>query len=214
MDRKNYKYLLFDWDGCLAKTLDVWMVGYKATFPQYGLNPSEEEIVEKCYGRWDGPKNFGIEDFVGFYDKMMPVIRPRLETVALYPEVKETLEALKKLGKKMAVLSTSERNYVEKAIQRNGLQGYFETSLFGDEVTKHKPDPEPVFKTLEKLKADPLDSVMVGDSDKDVLAARNAGIDSVLYFPEENKKIYREEDLLKLKPTYTIYQFNQLLKIV
>lgn len=214
MVRKNYKYLLFDWDGCLAKTLDVWMVGYRATFPQYGLNPTEEEIVEKCYGRWDGPKNFGITDFISFYDKMMPIIEPRLETVGLYPHVREALEEIKKTDKKMAVLSTSERRYVEKAISKNGLEKYFGKTLFGDEVTKHKPEPEPILKIMEKLVAKLNESIIIGDSDKDILAAKAAGIDSVLFFPAENKKFYHEEGFLKLNPTYVIHRFDELLNIL
>lgn len=213
-EKKQNKNILFDWDGCLARTLDVWMAGYNAIFPQYSLYPTDEEIVEKCFGRWDGPKNFGIKDFVGFYDKMMPLIGPRLETVDLYPQVKETLESVKKLGIRSAVLSTSERSYVEKAISKNGLEGYFDVTLFGDEVTKHKPDPEPIFKILEKLRAEPSESFIIGDSDKDILAGKNAGIDSILFYPKENEKFYKEGDLLKLKPTYVIHEFEELIKII
>ncbi|MCL5003855.1 MAG: HAD family hydrolase [Patescibacteria group bacterium] len=211
---KKYKNIIFDWDGCLAKTLDIWMSGYKETFLKYGLKPLEKEIVEKCYGRWDGPKNFGITDFIGFYDQMMPAVRFNLETVDLYPQVWETLRTLKSSGKRMAILSTSERYYVEKAINHNGLQNIFEASLFGDEVTKHKPDPEPILKIVASLGIDLSDTVIVGDSDKDILAAQNAGIDSVLFYPEENEKFYLKLEFIKLGPNFVIRHFGELLKIL
>lgn len=43
---------------------------------------------------------------------------------------------------------------------------------------------------------------MIGDSDKDLGAARNFGIDSVLFYPAEHKKFYDLEKLKELEPTY------------
>src|SRR3989338_485586 len=210
----DYKYILLDWDGCLAKTLDIWMEGYQETFPLYNLHPSEHEIVEKCYGKWDGPKSFGIEDVDGFYKKLMLVIESKLEAVLLYSGAKDLFQELKARGKKLVILTTSERRYVQKAIEHHNLTKFVDHLFAGDEVKKHKPDPEPIYKGLLTVGGNLMESIIVGDSDKDVLAGRNAGTDSVLFLPEENKRFYNEAELLSLKPTYVIDQFDQLLKIV
>jgi phosphoglycolate phosphatase len=46
----------------------------------------------------------------------------------------------------------------------------------GDTCARHKPDPQPLFFACESLQVVPSESLMVGDSVNDVLAARAAGI--------------------------------------
>jgi len=48
-----------------------------------------------------------------------------------------------------------------------------------DDVTKAKPDPEPVLKAISELKADPAKTLMVGDSTMDIQSGVNAGVDTV-----------------------------------
>jgi beta-phosphoglucomutase-like phosphatase (HAD superfamily) len=51
---KNYNYILLDWDGCLAKTLDIWLQAYKDTFAEYGVYPDEKYITHEVFVNWDG----------------------------------------------------------------------------------------------------------------------------------------------------------------
>lgn len=212
--KSSYKYILLDWDGNLAKTLQIWMGGYKHIFPKYNIFPTEDEIVEKVFGRWDGPKNFGIDDFEGFYKELMPFIEPLLEKVGLYDGVSDTLSSLKGSGKKLALLTSSEKRYVLKAVEHNKLDNIFDFVLAGDEVKKHKPDPECVFTMIKALKGERSATIIVGDSDKDILAGQAAGIDTILFLPEENKKFYSERKLLDLKPTFVIRRFSEILNIL
>lgn len=213
--KKKYNYILLDWDGNLARTLDVWMMGYQKLFPQYNLFPSEEEIVDKVFGRGDnGPRNLGIRDSAEFYERLMSIIEPKLEMVDLYDEVPETLIKIKESGRKLGVLTSSEKRYVLKAIEKNGLSGVFDSVITGDEVQERKPHPESIFKMIEALGGKYSEALIVGDSDKDVLAGQNAKIDSVLFLPEENKRFYKEIDLLELGPDYIIRKFGSLLEIL
>ena len=60
---------------------------------------------------------------------------------------------------------------------------------------------------MSSLHAKPDSSLMVGDSEADIKAATNAGIDSVLLL---NDLVHLHD----ISPTYTIQQFDQLLPIV
>lgn len=42
---KKYEYILLDWDGNLAKTLDVWLVAWRTVLNENGYFPSDEEIT-------------------------------------------------------------------------------------------------------------------------------------------------------------------------
>jgi len=50
------------------------------------------------------------------------------------------------------------------------------TLLGGDQVERIKPDPQPLLMAAEKLRVDPKQAVMLGDSVSDVMAARAAGM--------------------------------------
>ena len=52
---------------------------------------------------------------------------------------------------------------------------------------------------------------MIGDSDKDLGAARNFGIDSILFYPDEHRKFYNLEKLKELEPTFIIEDFKTIL---
>lgn len=55
---KTYTYILLDWDGCLAKTLDLWLEVYQQTFAEYNIFPEDKAIIQQVFGDWNGPKKF------------------------------------------------------------------------------------------------------------------------------------------------------------
>jgi phosphoglycolate phosphatase len=61
-----------------------------------------------------------------------------------------------------------------------GIAHHFQTILGYDSVTKPKPHPEMVHKILDKHNILKHNAQLIGDSHKDIMAATNAGVDSVL----------------------------------
>lgn len=49
---KSYNFVLFDWDGCIAKTLDVWPTAQVESFKQYGIDVTFDEAIRSCRGTW------------------------------------------------------------------------------------------------------------------------------------------------------------------
>src|SRR5690606_19494556 len=60
-------------------------------------------------------------------------------------------------------------------LEIKGLDGHFEHVFGGDSFDRKKPDPLPLIKTCEALGTAPTQTLMVGDSQNDALAARAAG---------------------------------------
>jgi len=210
----KYSTYLFDWDGCLANTLDVWLEGYKHALNHYKINNvSDEQIVLDFFGTGNsGAIKYSI-DPEEFYTQLYPYIEERLKVVSLFDGAAEIINNLKSKGKKIALVSSSMRFVLEPALKHNSLLTLFDAIVAGDDVTKFKPNPEPLLKALEVLRTNKEDSVMIGDSDKDVLAAQGAGIDSILYFPDYNVKFYTDNHQRSLNPTYTIKGFQEILNI-
>lgn len=215
---RNYKYILFDWDGTSAKTLDIWLNLYKELSQKYKVDISsltDLDLVGKAFGKFvKGFENLGFKNPVEACDEAWAMVDERVRNVEIYPNIKEVLEKLKMDGKRMALHTSSNRNMLYPAIINTNLEKYFEIILTKDDVKNGKPDPEVILKEIDFFKAKPDECLIVGDSDGDIKAGNNAGVDTVLFYPESHKKFYREEFLMKEKPTYVIHDLLELLGVV
>ena len=57
-------------------------------------------------------------------------------------------------------------------------------------------------------------TIMVGDSTKDIEMGKNAGISTVLYFPDKNRRFYDPEWLESYRPDFKIRDFDELEDIL
>lgn len=211
--KRNFEYILFDWDGCLADTLSIWMDSYKKIFARYGFHPSDKDIAEKVFGKWDGHRVIGVTDD-SFRDKLFADVNPKLMKAPLFEHVFDVLTDLKSAGKRMALLSSSEREVVLEATKYNRVSGMFEMILCRQDQPQLKPNPYGINAICSHFAADKGKTIMIGDADKDVEASRNAGISSCIFFPEANRAIYDRQFLLGLKADYLIEDFRKLKEIV
>ncbi|WP_338741985.1 HAD family hydrolase [Haloplanus salilacus] len=62
------------------------------------------------------------------------------------------------------------------ALDRHDLLDHVGAVVGRDSVSEHKPDPEPLLATLDRLGVDPASALFVGDSDRDAVTADRAGV--------------------------------------
>lgn len=93
----------------------------------------------------------------------------------VYPGVEAGLQALRHAGLRLACLTNKPTSFALPLLRAKGLEGYFEQVFGGDSFDKKKPDPLPLLKTCEALGTLPGQTLMVGDSQNDGIAARAAG---------------------------------------
>jgi HAD superfamily hydrolase (TIGR01509 family) len=213
--KKSYDYIFFDWDGCLAKTLDVILEIYRELFIKFGLPKTDQELIS-IWGDWRGPLKLGIseEDLPKWIEEYKAIVNLKSPNAELYDGAKEMLQQLKGNGKKLALLSSSEKFSIEPSLDRNNLREFFEFFLSANDVKKHKPDPEIIEKAISLIGGTKEKSIIIGDSKSDVGAAHNAGIDCILFYPKHNEQFYNKESLDKLNPTYIVNDFKEIFKIV
>jgi phosphoglycolate phosphatase len=101
----------------------------------------------------------------------------KLDLTRAYPRVREGLEAL--AGFPMAVLTNKPARLSVEILEGLRLAQFFRAVYGGDSFEKKKPDPRGALAILKELGAAPAESAMVGDSDVDMLTARNAGMVAV-----------------------------------
>ncbi len=206
-----YRYVLFDWDGCLAQTLDAWLNAYRATLARLELFPSDADITAQ-FGDWDGVRGLGVstDQYAAWKADMLAEVNQRVASVDLYPGAGSLVSQLREAHVATAIITTSHRENIQPALARTGMADLFDVVLTADDVTRHKPDPEPLHEALRRLGGSTEHAVMVGDAKTDLGAARNAGMHSALMHPEAHRSFHSLEELLTFEPTYVCDSFPAL----
>jgi pyrophosphatase PpaX len=93
----------------------------------------------------------------------------------LYDGVDELLVLLKRMGHDVAAL-TSGNHLTVSCLERLGIHDHFDTVITADHVVSPKPDPEGLHLTLSRLRREPQEAIMVGDTVADILTGKNAGV--------------------------------------
>ena len=214
----RYPCVLFDLDGTLIdSSTDVVASVQYALRKVYDREPPDAEAILIEVGK---PletlfRNFGYPDDPQMAAEFVEVYRKHFaehirDHTKPFPKVKETLEVLRELEVKLAVVTTKHQAQAELSLESTGLARFFQFIYGWTEGRKHKPDPEPVHTTLSALKASPDQALFVGDSEQDMLAAQGAGVAccAVTYG-------YRPAILLRrYRPDFMISRIDDLLHIV
>jgi phosphoglycolate phosphatase len=181
-DWEQVRLLVFDLDGTLVDSKQDLALSVNAMRKEMGLAPLTLELissyvghgvmllVRRSLGTQATHENVekGLAFFLDYYRQHM------LDNTAPYPGVSEALEKLN--GHKMAVLTNKPVNFSREMILRLGFAPYFSYVYGGNSFPQKKPDPVGLHKLMEDLQVSARETVMVGDSDTDILTGRNAGV--------------------------------------
>jgi phosphoglycolate phosphatase len=134
--------------------------------------------------------------------------RPRaLNTTTLFPGVKETIEILYHKKIRLATATTKSSETTKKVLQHFGIAQYFSQIQGTDEGMPYKPDPHILRKIIKEQRWKKSETLMVGDTDKDILCGKNAGIAvcGVTF------GTFTEDQMHALHPHVVVQNFPQLL---
>jgi phosphoglycolate phosphatase len=93
-----------------------------------------------------------------------------------YPGVLETLDALRRKGFRLAVVTNKPVFVTKKILEALSLAEFFPVVIGGDSLEKRKPDPAQLLEAARQLDVNVNQTLMVGDNIHDVEAARAAGM--------------------------------------
>jgi pyrophosphatase PpaX len=181
---------------------------------RYNLHLSDQQIVQKLFGRYEeGIRELPIPsgDLAGLGKEIIAFGRQQMPLVDLYPGALELLRVLVRKKRKIGLITASYRDVIQIAIARHELLDVFGIVVTGDEVKAQKPDPDGILTALRFFGAKPERAVMIGDSKKDLLAGRNAGIDTVLFYPPEHATQHDMSELMACIPAHTIHSWQEFL---
>lgn len=171
----NFKAIIFDLDGVICFTDEYHYRAWKALADRLNA-PFDRTINNRLRGvsrmasleiileTYTGPK-LSEEEKVALATEKNEIYRESLKEMSpadLSDEVRETLDALRAKGLKLAIGSSSKNTpFILKQI---GLEGYFDAVSDGNNISRSKPDPEVFLKAAEFLGMDPADCLVVEDA--------------------------------------------------
>lgn len=181
-DWKQIRLLVFDLDGTLVDSKQDLALSVNAMRTEMGLAPLTLDqiasyvghgvnlLVRRSLGTHATHDNVekGLAFFLAYYREHM------LDNTGPYPGVAEALEKL--VGYKMAILTNKPVNFSREMLTRLGYEPYFAYIYGGNSFPQKKPDPIGLHRLMEDLQISPRETLMIGDSDTDVLTGRNAGV--------------------------------------
>jgi pyrophosphatase PpaX len=209
----KYQYVLFDLDGTLIDTNNLILTSFMYTLEKFypGKYTREDVIPHMGKTLYDQMALFGpdrVEELVQVYREHNEHVHDEL--VEEFPKVMETIEQLAEMGIKMGIVTTKQRKTAEMGLRLFGLDKYMDAFVCFQDVEHHKPHPEPVQKAMQALNADPARTLMVGDSQYDIQAGQNAGIDTAGVAWSMKGASF----LSSFHPTYLLNDMSDLIQIV
>ncbi|WP_066273694.1 HAD-IA family hydrolase [Hydrogenophaga palleronii] len=183
---------MFDLDGTLVATAGEIGDAVNDTLLRFELPLVSATQVERWIGH--GTRELLIQAVASASDTLAEVVRHSsslslIETEfdrhyqrrcgtrsQIYPQVRETLQALRERGVKLAVVTNKESRYTATVLDTHGLAPLFHFVVSGDSLPTKKPDPAGIQRCLAQFGAAPERALFVGDSSIDVATARNAGV--------------------------------------
>lgn len=182
----EYDCYIFDLDGTLLNTLTDLTICCNHALCLSGFPEHTEEEVRGMVGNGIGKlieRAMPKEQLASHYEKVLAdfkeyYMQHGLDNTKPYDGIIDLLDALKQRGKRIAVVS----NKIQAAAQMLCEQ------IFGDridvvvgesECIRSKPMPDMVEKAISLIGAEKNSCIYIGDSDVDVLTAKNSGLSCI-----------------------------------
>ena len=188
----NFDLIMFDLDGTLIETAPEICDAVNDTLRRFDLPDVAQQQVNDWIGH--GTRELLIQALAFSSMTRVEVVRTsesfpliaaefdihyqaRCGTRShLYPQVRETLTALRARGVKLAVVTNKEGRFTETVLNVHHMRGLLDAVVSGDTLPTKKPDPAGIHHCLAHFGVPAHRALFVGDSSIDVATARNAGV--------------------------------------
>ena len=212
-----YKLAIFDFDGTLVDSTPDIVDVMKIVIDEYKFEPKMLDEWSLLVGvplpkqmeiiLPDRDADFHLEvanRYRAIYDTMAVEICPP------FADMMPMLETLQSEGVTITIATSKRRNLVEVVLDHHKITDMFKMVVGAQDVTNHKPHPESVHQTIQKLGIPIAETVVIGDSVFDLDMARNAGADAI----GVTTGIHTREMLAKSEPRHIVGNLDEVGKLI
>ena len=222
----NKKFtVLFDLDGTLVDTAPDLMLAHNHVMRKFGYPTKSTEDIRNLVGKGAGAligrsiwgqakKEFSkvldekikdemVKEFVNFYGKNI------VNESTLITGVKDFLIWCKDQNISMAICTNKQEHLSNDLLKKIGIYDFFEYVAGHNTFEYCKPDPRHLTSVVEILNGDIKKTLMIGDSETDANAAKNAGMPVILL--EDG---YTEKNTTEIYHNHLVKDFIDIEKII
>jgi len=209
------KCVLFDLDGTLIQTTEIIIETFKVTFQKYfpHIQLSDNDYTNMLgqtlfttFGYYTSNQD-EINEVVQFYRTYSDdIIEQGLKS---YPGAVEIMTFLKKKNVKIGVVTSKMRHVATHHLKLTGLFDFIDGLVGYEDVTEHKPSPEPILRALQLFGAKPQSTIYIGDHENDIISAKKAGILTCAVTYSQRLK-----EMLSYNPDYAIDELIHIKDII
>lgn len=206
------RLIVFDWDGTLMDSETQIVHCMFAAIDDLKLEKRNAEQCRNIIG-------LGLQEAIDalypgqdekFLQRFVEQYRhhwfSEAHTSELFPGARETLDLLRESGFLLAVATGKGRAGLDKVLMHTELEGVFSTTRCSDE-TQSKPHPQMLQEILRELDMEAHQTIMVGDTEYDMLMARDAGVGPVAV----SYGVHERGRLLQHRPLVCIDTISELV---
>lgn len=183
----NVDLVIFDFDGTLADTHRTIIATVQQTLQELGHPIACEAAItttiglplRDCYRHYlPNLDDAGLDACEATHHRLFDINRKTNPPVP-FPHVVETLKWLREQGIKTTIASSRTSFSLCDLLADMGIADLFDYILGAEDVTRAKPDPEPVLQTLGTMNISAEHTLVVGDMGVDILMGAGAGCKTV-----------------------------------
>lgn len=175
------KNIFFDFDGTMVDTRQDILESWQYIFKKLKNTDVDEEFLKDTFGeplRLSLSKFFPdvpLEESIGVYREYLDS-KDGEERFKLFPQIYGILESLYSKGICLGVVTSRGSNSTNKGLLEMGIDKFFSVIITADMVEKTKPSGEPILKALQEIDGKAEETIMIGDTIFDLMAAKEAGV--------------------------------------
>ncbi len=215
---RHFSALLTDLDGTLIHSQNAICEALYECFISVGARtPEKQEILDMFglpvevmlvrLGNVDEKDTAVIDKFIAEYKRQYPIHMAQGAT--LINNAKETVDSISKQGFPVCLITSERRDNARFILERLGLSDSIKYMVTRDDVTKFKPDPEPLLKAMSLVERSPEECVYIGESPFDI----EAGVSSGAYVAAVPSGNWSVESLLDRCPDALLTDISELLPL-
>lgn len=207
---KNYKAIIFDWDGTIVDTCGLILDAHNHVRENMGhakwtlddflgqASKSAREYYPEIYGDKSDDAQHILYEYVDEHHLKY------LDPMASAPEL---LSHIQQLKLPMGVVSNKRHSNLMIEIETVQYLPYFTSMIGAGFAEKDKPSPVPLLMAMAEIDAalNPQDVLYVGDTETDLMTAQNTGCDCVLIQSDRP----RPDLIAKYNPAYAYHSLAE-----
>ncbi len=199
----NPEAVLFDFDGVIADTISDLCKTWQKSFKDFNIDIKLED-----YPPLEGMKMIEIARAIGkkygkeLDDEHCLQIKKLKDKYYLedfkfkfFPEIHEIIDFLIKNKKKLAIVSASPKEKLEKTVPKEFLEK-FDVIIAAEDTEKGKPYPDPYLEATKKLGLRPEQCLVIENAPLGIQSAKSAGIFCIVLETTLDKEFLKSADII------------------